>query len=556
MLDKIRPWLRANPRWTLILLVSAMLGPFLAKPFNLDDPLFIWLARQVQAHPGNPFGFAVNWYGRVSPMWAVTENPPLAGYYLALFGSISGWSEMGLHLGGLLAALAAVLGTHRLALRLTGQPLLAACAVLFTPIFLVSATTVMCDVLMLSFWVWAVVFWVEGLEENCSLKLLYAGLLVALAMLTKYFGVALIPLLLVYGALEKRKPGNWLAGLLIPLAALVAYQWMTLALYGHALFSTAAGFATSVKSELGFSKLASGLIALAFTGGGAASALFLAPSLWRTRTLAVIAGSTAVLGSAFCGSGFVLQKYSALADAAARTEVSLQLILWATGGVLALALAAADVMRKPRDPHSWLLALWVGGTFVFTAFANWTVNGRSLLPLLPAVGILIARRWEQGGQKRPRALQIGLAASALLALLVAQSDFQLAIVVRRSAEEVVARYGQGTKTMWFEGHWGFQYYMEKLGARAVDFKHPKQLPGDLLVLPMNNTDCSAPAPGIAMQREVISIPNPSRLTTWQRAAGAGFYASVVGPLPFGFGQAPAEGLYVYEVEAAAPEAGK
>jgi 4-amino-4-deoxy-L-arabinose transferase-like glycosyltransferase len=556
MLDKIRPWVAAHPRWTLILLVSVALGPFLAKPFNLDDPLFIWLAQQVQVHPGDPFGFALNWYGRVSPMWAITDNPPLAGYYFALSGTAFGWSEIGLHLGGLLAALAVILGTHRLALRLSAPPLLAACAVLFTPIFLVSAGTVMCDVLMLAFWVWAVVFWVEGLEQNRFPKILCASLLVALAMLTKYFGAALLPLLVVHGAMQKRKAGSWLASLLIPVAALGAYEWITLRLYGHPLLSTAAGFAAAAQTELGFSKLASGLIALAFTGGGAATALFLAPALWRARTLAMIVAGTTILGGALCCSGVFLQKYHALDNPAARTEVCAQVIFWAVGGVLVLVLAGADVLRNPRDARSWLLALWVAGTFIFAAFINWTVNGRSLLPLAPPVGILIARRWEYAGFNRPRALQIGLAASALLALLVAQSDFQLAIAVRRSAQEAFARFDHSQKTVWFEGHWGFQYYMQALGATAVDVKHPAQKSGDILIVPMNNTDISEAPPEIVARRDIVDIPNPSRLTTWQAMAGAGFYASVVGPLPFGFGQVPAERVFVYELKAIAPDAAK
>src|ERR1700733_6004699 len=49
MLQRIRQWLAAHPRWTLTLLVAAALGPFLAKPFNIDDPLFIRLAQQVSA---------------------------------------------------------------------------------------------------------------------------------------------------------------------------------------------------------------------------------------------------------------------------------------------------------------------------------------------------------------------------------------------------------------------------------------------------------------------------------------------------------------------------
>jgi 4-amino-4-deoxy-L-arabinose transferase-like glycosyltransferase len=549
MFDEIRRWMATHPRWTLVLLVSAALAPFLAKPFNIDDPLFLWLARQVQAHPGDPFGFNVNWYGAVLPMWTVTENPPLAGYYYALAGSLFGWSEFAMHLAGLLATLGAVLGTHRLALNLCKQPVLAACAAFLTPVFLVSANTVMCDMLMLAFWTWAVVFWVEGLEQDRAGKIIVAGLFMALALLTKYFGVALLPLLAVHGAMSKRRLGPWVIGLLIPLAALGAYQWLTLALYRHALFTAAAGFATSVQGELGFSKLAGGLIALAFTGGAAANALFLAPVLWRPRTLAAITGGAAVLAGALGCSGHFLHQYSALPTPAIQAEVLLQLILWVVGGAFVMALAIADISMNPRDSRSWLLGLWVAGTFCFAGFLNWTVNGRSLLPLLPAVGILLARRWDAVGQKLPRWLIFGVVMSGLLGLLVAQSDFRLAVASRDSAEEAVARCSASQGTVWFEGHWGFQYYMEKLGAKAVDFKHLRQSPGDYLVLPQHNTDVSAPAPQIIGRRDVFSITNSPGLTTWQANVGAGFYSSVVGPLPFAFGAVPPETVYVFELKA-------
>ena len=369
-------------------------------------------------------------------------------------------------------------------------------------------------------------------------------------MLTKYFGVALIPLLAVHGALQKRKIGGWLIGLLIPLAALGAYQWLTRSLYGHALFSDAAGFVADAHGKLGFSKLAGGLIALAFTGGGAASAFFLAPWLWRAWTPAVVFAGTTIIGGALCFSGIVLHKFVALEDAASRTQVSAQLIFWASGGVLVLLLAATDLLRNPREPRAWLLALWIAGTFAFAAFGNWTVNGRSLLPLLPAVGILVARRWEFVGAKSPRALQISLLASALFALLVAQSDFQLAVAGRRCAEQVCAKYANGKATVWFEGHWGFQYYMEKLGARAVDYKNFTPPPGDILVMPLHNTYISEPPPEIVARRDALSVPSPCGLTTWHAAVGAGFYSSVTGPLPFAFGNVPAESLYIYELKAA------
>ena len=149
MFEKNRRWIAQHPNWTLPLITFAVLLPFLAKPFNIDDPLFIWVGHQVQAHPFNPFGFNVAWDITELPMWKITENPPLAGYFIALSAAIFGWSEVALHFAFILPAIAVILGTHRLAARLGANPLLAALTTLFAPVFLVSATTVMCDVSML-----------------------------------------------------------------------------------------------------------------------------------------------------------------------------------------------------------------------------------------------------------------------------------------------------------------------------------------------------------------------------------------------------------------------
>lgn len=78
-------------------------------------------------------------------MSEVTKNPPLAGYYAALVGSVAGWSERVLHLAFLVPALAMVLGTYFLAMRFGNSSLLAAMAALCTPGVVVSASSVMCD---------------------------------------------------------------------------------------------------------------------------------------------------------------------------------------------------------------------------------------------------------------------------------------------------------------------------------------------------------------------------------------------------------------------------
>ena len=545
-LNKIFRWCGGHPYGDLTLAVLAMLGPFVAKPFNIDDPLFIWTARQIQAHPADPYGFDVNWYGDTEPMWGVTENPPLASYGLALAAKFLGWSEPALHAAFLLPALAVILGTYRLARRFCFSPMLAALATLCMPVFAVSSTTVMCDVLMLAFWVWAVVWWLEGLEGDDGWRLGGAGLLIALAVMTKYFGACLIPLLAAVGVMEKRRWGRWAAYLLIPLAAMGAYQWITWALYGHALLTDAMKYAGYAKVFFGFTGFASSLTALTFTGGCLAVVPLFTLLLGRTRRLAVWAGGTAlIIGLLFHGEMFA--HYPWLQGAGCGL-VALQIIFWATGGGGVLALVLADMWGR-RDAHSGLLGLWVGGVFLFTVFFNWTVNGRSLLPMAPAVGILLARRLEQTkltrGKNWPAGVGLGLAAAGGLALLVTRADFVLATAVRQSAQQVSAKYSSVQQTLWYQGHWGFQFYMEALGASPFDIWHGHPKAGEFLAVPLNNASLSLPKPERASQVEVIKVPGPRRLTTWSGGAAGGFYAASRAPLPFAFNHVPSEVVIVY-----------
>jgi len=551
-LNKFCRWFVLHPYWALTLAVLAALAPFLAKPFNIDDPFYIWTALQIQAHPTDPFGFNVEWGWTALPMWKVTGNPPLASYYLAAGAGIFGWGEIALHFVFLLPALAVILGTHRLARNFCSQPMLAALATLFTPVFLVSSLTVMCDVPMLAFWIWTVVFWVEGMEQKNPWKLFVAGWLIALAEMTKYYGAGLIPLLAAYSLTSRRRAGQWAQFLLIPLAILCAYQYVTQAAYGYSLLYRAMHYTSSSRAFFGFSKTHLCLTALAFTGGCLAVAIFFAPLLWRPKTLAAFAGGAVLIAIALFLDRAMWEKYDGL-QVAARTTTEIQFIFWAAGGVCVLALAYADVLDR-RDARSWLLGLWVLGTFLFTAFFNWSVNARSILPMAPAVGILIVRRLERTILADRKIWLRGvlpcLAASAALALLVERSDFLLAVAVRQTAQDVCANCESPNRTLWFQGHWGFQHYMQDGGAYPFDMKHSFLKPGDNFALPANNTINSILQTNLPRMvlRGTLVAPGPYLLTTCNQETGAGFYSSVLGPLPFAFGRVPPESVSVYVVQ--------
>jgi 4-amino-4-deoxy-L-arabinose transferase-like glycosyltransferase len=542
---KVRQWITVHPRWTLALAVLVCLGPFLSKPFNMDDPLFVWTAKQIQAHPGDPYGFDVNWYRTRQPMWVVMQNPPLAAYYLAGATAILGWSEFAAHLAFLLPALAVILGTYRLARLFCDRPLVAAAATLLTPVFLVSSTTVMCDTLMLAFWVWTMIFWIDGLERGSPGKIALAVCLAALAALTKYFAVCLVPLLAVYAWKSRRRWQTWVGWLVIPLLALGAYHWATQSLYQHDLLANAVDYASNKSGFLSGAKLDGILIAFSFTGGGLAVVLFFAPWWhWSARILLGLIVGVALVSAVVFSEGTLTQAYHWISGRA-RWSMDAQMIFWAINGASILALAAMDVWRR-RDAFSWLLVLWIFGTFLFTALLNWTVNGRSILPMAPAVGILIARRWQQQGICLHHDI-IPLAGAALLAILTARADFLLANAVRECAVQTKTRYAQEGRTIWFQGHWGFQYYLQELGGKAFDRRHPDFDDNDVLVIPLNNTNLDPPS----QPKDGFPVQGPRWLTTLNLYVGAGFYGSPYGPLPFLFGHVPPENVAVYNLKSTA-----
>ncbi|HTR27521.1 MAG TPA: glycosyltransferase family 39 protein [Terriglobales bacterium] len=479
----------------------------------------------------------------------VTKNPPLACYYGAAVGQVAGWSERAFHIAFLVPALALILGTYRLAARFTRFPLLAALASLLSPGILVSASSVMCDTMMVALWVWAVILWMEGLQPLNVWYLVGSGVLISASALTKYFGASLILLLTAYSLARLRRLGSWVWYLLIPVGALLGYEFLTHARYGHGLFASAAAYVSPEQTAGQPSRLAEALISLSFTGGCTISVLALSPFVWSRRVAGIVAaGSTLASVALIFGWLDMGRQFGAeLASSALRAQwglVGSQLAVFIAGGIFTLALAIADYWNR-RSPDSLLLGLWVLGTLFFVSFLNYTVNARSILPLIPAAGILSVRRLETTHNEWNRGLVLRLASAfivcGVLSIWVAGADARLANLAREAAHSIQWRTRNETVTLWYEGHWGFQYYMEKLGALPVDASDYRIRPGDLVVVPENSGNFAGLPRDLPFEQEaILEFANPSWAATISWQLGAGFYSSYWGPLPFTFGQVPPE----------------
>lgn len=534
-------WLQSVARGHLLLLTGLALCcliPFIGKAFNIDDTLFVWCGKQIQLHPFNPYGFFINWYGAPSPMSVVMRNPPLTPYFIALVGSLAGWSEAALHSAFLLPMIASVLGMYALAKQWCNNPLLATLIGFTTPAFFVSSTTVMCDVMMLAFEIWAFVFWVRAHEEKKFPYFLLSSVLLTACVLTKFSGLTILPLLIVYSCIRERKLIVSNLYLLIPLVGLAIYMAAISSMYGEGSIIEGLVLATSAGGSKPF-EWARVVVGLSFLGGCFFPVLIFSPLLWSRK---IVVGGFIVMAVLMIEviMGRLLSNVVLQHMAMVNPILGSQLLVFSAGGIFLLALAIKEIIRY-RDASSVTLGLLVLGTTVFAIFFSWAVAARYFLPLTPAVGIMIVRAIDQSAKKTWGYLL--LIPSAALAITVASADYSLANSAKNAAQEITSKYQQRNKPLWFQGHWGFQYYMELNGAKPLNVQYPEIRSGEILIIPLNNDIRSINADLMKVQ-EKLDYPVASYAATMSKPDGAGFYANAWGPFPFVFGNVAQETYYV------------
>lgn len=536
------------PEWLLAFLTGILLVPFLSKAFHMDDPLFIWTAKQILLHPFDYFDFEKNWYGFIQPMHEINQNPPLVSYYQALIGSLFGWNEWVMHAAFLLPAMAVSVGVYYLAKDFCKNSLFVSLFFIAMPGFLVSATNVMSDIPMLACYIWSIVYWKKGLKSNSWKFLALSALLASVAALTKYFAITLVPLLLVYSLLQKQGRGLTLLWLLLPVVALSLYQINSLTLYGHGLFADAASYslyhAPCLTTEKSMEVIITPLLkGLCFLGGAMLPALFLFPLLYPSKIKLLLW----ILLPLICYFLWLLPKQN--------WDLALQESLFIVLGAHILSWTLLDLWNN-RNSDSFLLAALTFGTFIFSSELNWSVNIRTMLPLIPPVTILLFRRLERKSDPTiPFLLFLcALIAGAVLTLTITYADFHQANIQKNAAEEIMQEYKHSKSKVYFFGHWGFQYYMELFGGNSIDLSHINDTWGNIVIAPLNNTG------SLPMENFFKKFNSDlSLVKTWEKKISsfvhlmrpernAGFYSHVFGKMPYSFGKKASESFLILSVD--------
>jgi len=158
-----------------------------------------------------------------------------------------------------------------------------------------------------------------------------------------------------------------------------------------------------------------------------------------------------------------------------------------------------------------------------------------LLASAPTASILVGRALAARSRTLSRAiLGATVVAGVVLGLLIIRADAAFSELGRRAANELIAPQVAAGRNVWFAGHFGFQWYAEKAGARCLTMTPPLPLCGDLAVSSLNSFGYAI---NLFPKRKLLATleDNTPGGRIMDKSLGSGFYSNPWGYLPWAWG---------------------
>ncbi len=499
---------RRLPRWgtTALLCALVLTAANAAKPLVIDDPVYVTYARQIEQHPTDPYGFELFWYDAPEPAMGVGTVPAVLPYWLAGAMTVFGAAPIAWKLSLLPFALA-LTGSLGFLLDRFARPF--ARPVLWTLALgpaVLPGFMLMLDVPAVALGLLGFALSIRACERERASLALGAGLVLGLAMQTKYSAVVYPALAIVQAALQRR-PREGAITALAAAGLFVGWEALLFAGYGQSHFlaglARLRGFdnlevVTRANAEVpGTSALFWTLSLLSLLGSTAPYAALLAlvglGARWR-----VVAGAALVAALTFAAipafpRSLVLDAGSFFGRLVAQNPELVLFVPLGVGVAGCVLVAAFRLLRAPdvddRRPEllltAWLL-LEIAGYAVISPYPA----VRRVIGLGIAATLLAARAAaRRHGEPDARAgVWIATAFGLALATLFFSADLSDARARRALVERIGQRLSElGARgergDIWFTGHWEMQFYGERSGWRQVIPGESTLRAGDWLVVP-------------------------------------------------------------------------
>jgi hypothetical protein len=115
-----------------------------------------------------------------------------------------------------------------------------------------------------------------------------------------------------------------------------------------------------------------------------------------------------------------------------------------------------------------------------------------------------------------------LVPAAVITLLVATANYQQAGTGRTAARDIAAKYKSASQQLCFEGHGGFQYYMERMAAQPLDIEKTSLQPGDIVVVPELGIRTPFPRYSVGWVEHFHYVPTLPLILTGNSGTGSGW----------------------------------
>ena len=511
----------------LVALALCSFVPFANRAVYLDEPLFLHIAQSVWENDWL-FPQSSSWifFGIPGTNVAAQTHPPVGEYCLAILLKLcGGFHEVPFHLAWGLFSIAAVLAFYRLARHFTNDPLLVSALFAVSPAFFVNSQTLMMDIPMLAFLLGGLGFYLDCLQGKRT-RLWLVPLCFLFSVGTGYTALIPIGCLFLWTVFRKRPLEEVLALATGPVLFL-SWQWMMKSHFGATpmagvvqYFSTRSAFPSSL------------LPTLSFLGGLSLFpwAVLVLTDVPKKRIIANVSIFTAVILSYF-------HPWPSHLDRVWYVVLAFSGIAW----VLVFFLKA---WRRPPDRpfmQSFLI-LWATASLLFFLLIAEMVSARFFLLSLPPLFLIMF------AQIRRTAAIVTLAATLVLSVSLAIGDYRYVNAYRRwVAQTVVPLQDQGFR-LWSAAESGLRFYLNQRGIPSLDIYNIQPGGGDLIVrqasFPLGLSGDLEPLL-VRLSREDIQDSYFWRV--FVRPAGAGFYDSKFGIVPFSISQTPLDRLEIVQV---------
>ncbi|MGH7172134.1 MAG: ArnT family glycosyltransferase [Gemmataceae bacterium] len=459
----------------IVTLAALLTGLNALKPLHIDDATYYFNARQIAAHPLDPYGYTILYWSDPLPALHVLA-PPLLPYWWAgairLFGERPVLWKLWLFPFALLfvASLASLLRRFAAAV---AMPLLV--LLTLSPVFLPSLN-LMLDIPALALSLASLALFFRACDGDRLRGAILAGLIAGLAMQTKYTAFVAPAVVLAYALLH----GKMRLGLSTAVSAVFVFAaWETALIcrYGesHLLHQLKLGdYANQSKLNL-----LGSLFPL--LGGAVPTLALLALTVLRSPRWLLVSAALFVLLSYLLllwPAGFGFGEMA--------SNLSVALFACTGGGVLLGAAAVAWRLGRPawrmesgegsqKTPlpsrTDWFLILWLALEIAaYVAISPFSAV-RRIMGVTIAATLLLGRLADRTPLEPWRENLIrGLAVvTSLLGLGIFSVDCLEARAEQQAAYAAANRIRQEhpQAVIWYAGYWGFQYYAERSGMKQI-----------------------------------------------------------------------------------------